>query len=85
MPATELGMVRIHKRQSMTYEELIQLPWWEQEKHLTEKDKEAIHRAGISDWEYIDENWAETPLGKKWVHDIATTKYHREEYAAGLG
>ena len=61
------------------------LPWWEREKLLTEKDKQAIAKAKETPWEEIDENWAETPLGKKWVHDIATTKYHREEYAAGMG
>lgn len=69
----------------MSYEELLMLPWWEQEKHLTDKDRDAIQRAGVSDWEYIDEDWAETPLGKKKVKDIKFSKYYREEYAAGMG
>lgn len=68
----------------MSYEELIMLPWWEQEKHLTERDREAVNRAGVSDWEYIEEDWAETPLGRKMVHDIAFSKYQRDLHKAGM-
>ena len=59
--------------------------WWEEERLLTEKDKEAIRKAKELDWDEIDEDCAETVIGRKWVHNIAMRKYHREEYSAGIG
>lgn len=60
------------------------MTWWEEEKLLTAKDREAIERAKSQDWPEIDEDSAETPLGKKKVHDIAFRKYNRDMYAAGM-
>lgn len=51
---------------------------------MTEKDKEAIEKAKSLPWEVIDENSAETEIGRKWVHDIIMRKYHREEFQAGI-
>ena len=84
MPATELGLLRLYKGASMSYSELARLPWWEQEKHLTEKDKTAISKAHSTPWEEINEDWAETELGRKRIHDIAFKKYQRDLYAAGM-
>lgn len=58
--------------------------WWEEEAFLTEKDKEAIEKAKSLPWEVIDENSAETEIGRKWVHDIIMRKYHRDEASAGI-
>jgi hypothetical protein len=60
------------------------LPWWEREKLLTEKDKQAIQRAIYSNWEDIDESWAETEAGKNELHSIIMRKYHQEEFKAGI-
>ena len=59
--------------------------WWQEERLLTEKDKRAVEKAKSQDWQDIDENTAETVLGRRWVHDIAMRKMHREEFAAGIG
>lgn len=58
--------------------------WWEEERLLTEKDKAAIAKAKSQPWEEIDEDSAETEIGKRWVHDIASSKYHREEFRTGM-
>jgi len=60
------------------------LQWWEVEKLLTEKDKEAIDKAKSQYWANIDEESAETEIGRKRLHDIKMRKYHDEEYEAGL-
>ena len=60
------------------------IPWWEEEKLLTEKDKAAIERARATIWEDIDEDWAETEIGRKRVHDIVMRKYHHDEMKAGI-
>lgn len=60
------------------------LPWWEREKLLTEKDRVAIREAKDADWMDIDENAAETEAGRYELHCIVTRKYHNEEYLAGL-
>lgn len=60
------------------------IPWWEREKMYTEKDKDAIERAECSRWEDIDENWAETEVGRYEVHDIKMRKCHYDEYRAGM-
>lgn len=57
---------------------------WELEKLLTDRDREAISRARDCDWTEIDEDWAETELGRKELHDIIVTKYHDEEFRAGM-
>ena len=61
------------------------LPWWEEEKLLTEKDKKAIAKAKETQWEEIDENWAETELGREELRKIARRKYRDEEWLAGVG
>lgn len=40
--------------------EVGKMPWWEREKLLTPKDKEAIQKAIQTYYADIDENWAET-------------------------
>ena len=60
------------------------MPWWEREKLLTQKDKEAIQRAIQSYYADIDENWAETEAGRAELHDIIRKKYHDEEFLAGM-
>ncbi len=60
-------------------------PWWEKEKLLTHKDKEAIQKAIQSYYGDIDENWAETELGREELRKIARRKYHDEEWLAGMG
>ena len=61
------------------------LPWWEREKLLTQKDKEAIQKAIQSYYADIDENWAETELGREELRGIARRKYRDEEWLAGMG
>ena len=54
---------------------------------LTEKDKKLIEEAykvPYTEWYLIDEDAAETPEGKERLHSIASSKYHTEEYHAGL-
>lgn len=58
--------------------------WWQEEALLTKKDKEAIEKAKSQDWTEIDENTAETVIGRKKLHDIIMTKYHNEEFQAGI-
>lgn len=58
--------------------------WWEEERLLTEKDKAAILLAKSQDWTEIDENTAETVIGRKRIHDIIMRKYHRDEYRTGM-
>ena len=53
------------------------LPWWEREKMLTPKDKEAIA-------EGLDEDCAETEAGRYELRSIKMRKYHDEEYSAGM-
>lgn len=60
------------------------MPWWEREKTLTEKDREAIRRAVYADWADIDEASAETEAGRYELHRIKMTKYHNEEFLAKI-
>lgn len=60
------------------------LPWWEREKLLTPKDKEAIQRAIYTRWEDIDENDAETEAGRYELRTIALRKYHNDEFKSGI-
>lgn len=60
------------------------LPWWEREKLLTEKDKQAVQRAIHSHYADIDEGWAETEYGRDELHSIIMRKYHQEEALAGM-
>lgn len=55
------------------------IEWWEIEKLLTPKDKEAIAKARSLPWEDISEDWAETELGRREIHSIIMDKYHRDE------
>lgn len=61
-----------------------ELPWWEREKLLTEKDKQAIQNAIYTRWEDIDENAAETEAGRYELHRITMRKMHDAEFAAGM-
>lgn len=51
---------------------------------LTEHDKALIDQARQMLWEDIDEDAAETEEGRKALHDIAVSKYHYDEYKAGI-
>ena len=62
-----------------------ELPWWEREKLLTERDKQAIQRAIHSHYADIDENWAETELGREELRKIVRRKFRDEEWLAGMG
>ena len=61
-----------------------ELPWWEREKLLTERDKQAIQRAIHSHYADIDEGWAETEYGRAELHSIIMRKYRQEEFLAGM-
>lgn len=60
------------------------LQWWEVEKLLTEKDKQAISRAKGLHYGEIDENEADTVHGRKILKDMILQKYHNEEFSAGM-
>ena len=68
----------------MSEQEVRLLPWWEQEKLLTEKDQEAIQRAIYQRWEDIDMNSAETVAGKVKLESIISSKRHHQEWLAGM-
>lgn len=51
---------------------------------LPDSDKELIEKALGQRWEDIDEDKASTRLARKILHDIAITKYHLDEYKAGM-
>ena len=61
------------------------LPWQERKKLLTDKDKQAIQKAIQSYYADIDENRAETELGREELREIARRKYRDEEWLAGMG
>ena len=63
---------------------IVDMPWWEREKLLTAKDKDAVQRAIYAAWEEIDTDWAETDAGRYELDRIRSSKMHRDEYAAGL-
>ena len=52
--------------------------------YLSEKDKALILAANDQKWEYIDETKAESLEAREILHDIALSKYHRDEYASGM-
>ena len=60
------------------------LQWWEREKLLTDKDKEAIARATAQHYGDIDEDAAETDAGRYELHSLIMRKYHNEEHLAGM-
>lgn len=60
------------------------LYWWEIEKLLTPKDKEAIAKAKSQHYGNINEDDAETDLGRQELHRIILEKYHNEEASAGM-
>lgn len=76
VPAPRVGMVRIYEGADMM--------WWEEERLLTERDKAAIQAARKQAWTEIDEDTAETEIGRRWVHEIAMEKYHLDEYRSGM-
>ena len=56
---------------------------------MTENDKRLIKKAEsmpYRDWDLVDKlaELAETPDGKKRLHEIASFKYHKEEFYSGL-
>lgn len=51
---------------------------------LTEHDKALIEQARQMRWEDIDEDAAETEEGRAELHRIAISKYHYDEYKAGI-
>lgn len=51
---------------------------------LTEHDKELIEQARHQWWEDIREEDAETEEGRAELHRIAISKYHYDEYKAGM-
>ena len=61
------------------------LPWWEREKLLTDKDKQAIRKAVNLHYAEIDENEAETEAGRYELHSIVMRKFRNEEWLAGTG
>ena len=60
------------------------MPWWEREKLLTAKDKEAIQRAIYARWEDIDASWAETEAGRYELDYIRSRKLHHAEAMVGM-
>ena len=69
----------------MSEQEIERLPWWERDKLLTDKDRAAIDTARVQDWTEIDLSSAETIAGRVELKLIFSRKYHRDEYAAGIG
>lgn len=56
---------------------------------MTDKDKMLIEKArevSCIDWYTIDEliEQAESNEAKEWLHSIQSSKYHTEEYHAGI-
>ena len=68
----------------MSDQEITKLTWWERQKLLTEKDKEAIQRAIYERWEDIDIDSAETDAGKVELESIISSKRHRQEWLTGM-
>lgn len=68
----------------MSIAEIRKLQWWQREKMLTEKDREAKQRAIYQNWEDIDINSAETDAGKVELELIVSRKRHRDEWQAGI-
>lgn len=51
---------------------------------MTEHDKRLLEEARHLRWEDIDESKAETEEGREELHRIIMSKYHRDEYKAGM-
>lgn len=51
---------------------------------LPDGDVELIMRANDMPWTAIDEDAAETIEGRAILHDIAISKYRKEEYHCGM-
>lgn len=60
------------------------MPWWQREKLLTEKDKEAISEARRSRWEDIEEERADTEAGRIEIRYIQLRKMHAAEARCGM-
>ena len=52
--------------------------------YLPDSDKELIEKALGQRWEDIDESKGSFRITRKILHDIAITKYHHDEYKAGM-
>ena len=52
--------------------------------HLPESDRRLVLEANDLGWEYINEDLAQTQEAKDILHDIATSKYHRDEYRSNM-
>lgn len=66
----------------MTDMDVSKMPWWEREKLLTDKDKDAIAKARGQHYGDIDEGAAETDAGRYELHALVMRKYRREESLA---
>lgn len=51
---------------------------------LPDGDVELIMKANDMDWTAIDEDAAETIEGRAILHDIAISKYRREQFHSGI-
>lgn len=60
------------------------MPWWQREKLLTEKDRAAISEARRSRWEDIDEESADTEAGRIEIRYIQLRKMHAAEARCGM-
>lgn len=52
--------------------------------YLPESDKELIRQANDLSWEYIEPEEAISEQGRVILHDIAVSKYHRDECSCGM-
>lgn len=51
---------------------------------VSDADYELFRKAQYMDWDEIDENAAEHPETRKWLHYFKVCSYHREEAACGM-
>lgn len=85
MGVSRYGVMAAIGGEQKTTADGIRLMWWEREKLLTTKDKQAIQKAIQTYYADIDENWAETELGREELRKIERRKYRDEEWLAGMG
>lgn len=72
--------------QGFSFKHRTMLSYFESEipAHIPDADKELILLANRQSWEEIDADKATTPEARAILHDIASTKYHRDEYRCGM-
>lgn len=63
---------------------IMELPWWEKERLLTEKDRKVVEEQRGLAWTEMDEGAAETEAGRYTLHAMKIRKMCREEFAAGI-